>query len=338
MLTTSQFKPAFWLTNPHAQTLFASQARPMPALEVERERVELDDGDFLDLSWLPDPGLSDDAPIVVALHGLNGSLESKYARGLLRQCAAHGARGVLMHFRGAAEPNRLARSYHSGETSDFAGLVDRLRQRYPCAPLAAVGYSLGGNVLLKYLGEQGPASPLSCAVAVSVPYDLKRCAEAVQHGLSRIYQTHLLNGLREMVEAKTRLGLIDRPLPDLSELNDFPSFDNAITAPLNGFRDAADYYARSSSRGFLRNIRTPTLALHARDDPFMAPDVIPHADELADAVRLEVSERGGHVGFVAAGRLGQPVYWLEQRIPDYLRGRLPGFEPVADASEIGLAR
>lgn len=337
MLTASDFKPAAWLKNPHAQTLFASQVRPMPRLDVVAERLELDDGDFLDLSWLPEQGLPDEAPVVVVLHGLNGSLESKYARGLLRQVAAHGARGVLMHFRGASKPNRLARSYHSGETGDFAHVLSHLRHRFPGAPLAAVGYSLGGNVLLKYLGECGRDAGLSCAVAVSVPYDLKRCAEAVQNGLSRIYQSHLLNGLREIVSAKAELGLYEKSVPDLAALNDFPAFDEAVTAPMNGFRDAEDYYARASSRGFLGDVRTPTLILHARDDPFMSPGVVPAPEELSDSIRFELSERGGHVGFVAAGRFGQPVYWLERRIPTYLRSRLPGFEPAGDDAVIGQA-
>lgn len=335
MQTTSDFKPAFWLTNPHAQTLFASQMRFMPPLAARTERLELEDGDFLDLSWLAEPVVADEAPVVVVLHGLNGSLESKYARGLLARCAEHGARGVLMHFRGASQPNRLARSYHSGETGDFEHVLALIRARYPRAPIAAVGYSLGGNVLLKYLGEQGKASPLACAVAVSVPYDLKICAEAVQHGLSRIYQSYLLGGMREIVTAKIERGLFDDALPDLASLTDFPSFDNAITAPLNGFRDAEEYYAHASSRGYLRGVATPTLILHARDDPFMSPAVIPTADELSDAIRFELSERGGHVGFVRAGRFGAPAYWLEERIPSYLRGRLPGFEPLPNDAPAG---
>lgn len=330
MLMRSDFEPAFWLRNAHAQTIFASKLRSSPPLAVERERLELDDGDFLDLSWLPDRGLEDDAPVVIVLHGLNGSLESKYARGLLREADAHNARGVLLHFRGAVEPNRLPRSYHSGETGDFATVVAHVRARYPRAPVAAVGYSLGGNVLLKYLGETGEDSGLVCATAVSVPYDLKRCAEAIQHGLARIYQAHLINGLRENIETKFRLIDAPQPLPDLRNLRDFPSFDNAVTAPLNGFADAEDYYARASSGPFLKHVHTPTLVLHAEDDPFMAPDIVPRESQLSSSIRFELSEHGGHVGFVAAGRYGEPVYWLEQRIPAFLRERLPGF--VADES------
>lgn len=326
MLKRSEFEPAFWLRNPHAQTVFASKLRPQPPLAVERERIELDDGDFLDLSWLPERGLDDDAPIVIVLHGLNGSLESKYARGLLREVDAHGARGVLMHFRGAAEPNRLPRSYHSGETGDFGTVVDHIRRRYPRAPLAGAGYSLGGNVLLKYLGERGGDAPLTCATAVSVPYDLKRCAEAIQQGLARIYQAHLINGLKASFEAKFSIIDPPEPWPDLSRVRDFPSFDNVVTAPLNGFADAEDYYARASSGPFLADIRVPTLILHAEDDPFMAPDIIPAERDLSSSTRFELSRHGGHVGFVAGGRYGEPVYWLETRIPAFLREALPGFE------------
>jgi predicted alpha/beta-fold hydrolase len=329
MLTTSAFEPAFWLRNAHAQTIFAAKFRPMPPLAVECERIELDDGDFIDLSWLPERSLDEAAPVVIVLHGLNGSLESKYARGLLRQVAVHGARGVLMHFRGASMPNRLPRTYHSGETGDFATVLAHIAARYPRAPLAAVGYSLGGNVLLKYLGEQGTAAPLTCAVVVSVPFDLACCAQAMQHGLSRIYQANLIQGMRAVVEAKFAVIESPEPLPDLRRLRDFPSFDDAVTAPLNGFADAKDYYTRASCRPFLRHIRTPTLIIHAKDDPFMTPDIVPSPAVLSAAVRFEVSAHGGHVGFVAAGRYSEPVYWLESRIPAYLREYLPGFVPVA---------
>lgn len=336
MLTTSDFLPAFWLRNAHAQTVFASKFRHMPELTIECERLELDDGDFLDLSWLPgrDDGPAE-RPVVIVLHGLNGSLESKYARGLLQQVKQRGARGVLMHFRGASKPNRLARSYHSGDTTDFAEVVSRLRARFPEAPIAAVGYSLGGNVLIKYLGEQGRRSPLACAVAVSVPYDLRACAYAVQHGVKRVYQAHLINGLREMIEAKAENVEYPVPLPeDLESLRDFPSFDNAVTAPMNGFKDADDYYDKASSGPYLSQVETPTLVIHARDDPFMTPEVVPSEDQISDQVRFELSEHGGHVGFVSAGRYGEPVYWLEQRIPAYLDSALAGFAPAAAEPEL----
>lgn len=333
MLTTSEFKPAFWLRGPHVQTLFAYQARPMPRVDTETERLELEDGDFLDLDWLITHELPVDAPLVLVLHGLGGSLKSKYARGLLQQVAAHGGRGVLLNFRGASKPNRLARSYHSGETDDLARVLQLLEKRYPRAPLAAAGYSLGANVLLKYLGEQGRQSPLTCAVAVSVPFDLKVCAYAVQKGFARVYQNRLLDDLRRIVTTKVEEGIIEHPLPKLNKLQDFPSFDAVVTAPLNGFADAHDYYERASCRPYLAHVHTPTLILHARDDPFMAPGVVPRDDELSPWIRLELSEHGGHVGFVASeGRRRKPIYWLEQRIPAYFRQWLPDFAPLPEAA------
>ncbi len=337
MFFDSDFKPAFWLRNAHAQTVFASKLRPAPPLDVDKERLELDDGDFLDLSWLPTRDLPDDAPVVIVLHGLNGNLESKYARGLLRQVAGHNARGVLLHFRGAVEPNRLPRSYHSGETGDFATVVDLVAHRYPRAALAAAGYSLGGNVLLKYLGERGEDVPLTCAAAVSVPYDLAQCAQAISRGLSRVYQSHMLNGMRAMTATKFSRIEAPYPLPNLRELRDFPSFDDAVTAPLNGFDSADDYYAKASSGPFLKSIRVPTLVLQARDDPFMGDNIIPDATALSPAIRFELSDHGGHVGFVGAGRFGEPVYWLERRIPAYFRSQLPGFRLTETVSAVGEA-
>lgn len=326
MASGDSFKPAFWLRNPHAQTIFASKLRRSPRLAVTPERLELDDGDFLDLSWLPEQQQSADTPVVIVLHGLNGGLESKYARGLLRQVAARGGRGVLLHFRGAVTPNRLPRSYHSGETGDLARVIAHVRARFPQAKLAAVGYSLGANVLLKYLGEQAEAAPLACAVAVSVPFDLAQCAEAMNHGLARVYRAHLLDGMRAVTREK--FSQIEAPfaLPELHSLHDFHAFDDAITAPLNGFRGADDYYRQCSCGPYLQSVRVPTLIIQAADDPFMGgPGIILPRQAMETTIQLQVSARGGHVGFVAADRCGRPVYWLEQRIPAWLETQLPAF-------------
>lgn len=321
MIVAGDFRPHPLLRGPHAQTVFASFLRRPPPLQVARERLELDDGDFLNLAWLPEPdGAAADTPLVMVMHGLTGSIDSKYARGLLRVVQGLGWRGLLLHFRGAGgEPNRLPRGYHSGETGDFATVLARLRRRYPAAPLAAVGYSLGGNVLLKHLGERGADTPLAAACAVSVPFDLDLCARAMDRGLSRAYQRHLLGNMRRAAERK--FSLIEPPfaLPDLRRLRNFRTFDDAFTAPLHGFAGVDDYYARASSKPFLKHIRVPALVLQARDDPFMTPAVVPAEEDLADSVRLELSAHGGHVGFVAGDRFGRPVYWLEQRIPAFLR-------------------
>lgn len=327
MLVTSQFQPAPYLRNPHLQTVFASSVRRPPPLETRRERVDLPDSDFLDLEWLPNGPNTGQKPIVIVLHGLTGSLESKYARGLLGRIQAMGWRGLLMLFRGASEePNRLPRGYHSGETGDFNFVVNMLARRFPDADLAAVGYSLGGNVLLKWLGEQGSNSPLAAAAAVSVPFELAPCAHAINQGLSRAYQAHLLGGMRSMAAQKFARIEPPFPLPDLASLKDFYAFDDAITAPLNGFSSVDEYYEQSSSRQFLGSIATPTLIIHAEDDPFMTPAIIPTAQELSPVTRLELSAHGGHVGFVSADRFGRPEYWLESRIPDFLRSQVPANE------------
>lgn len=323
VIVDSSFRPAPWLRGPHRQTLFASKMRPAPPITVEHEDFDLPDGDFIELAWLPDAGQPPETPLVVVLHGLTGSIESKYARGLLQQAAVRGWRGVLMHFRGAGRShNRMPRGYHSGDTGDFRVLLAHLRQRFPDAPLAAVGYSLGGNVLLKYLGEEGKAAALTTGVAVSVPFDLALCARAIDQGLSRAYQRHLIGNMRDALERKFTHMEPPFPLPDLRGLSNFPAFDDAVTAPLHGFADAQDYYASASSGPFLAHITVPTLILHALDDPFMSPEVVPAERELAAPIRLELSRSGGHVGFVSADRLLRPVFWLEQRIPAWLEERL----------------
>jgi hypothetical protein len=230
---------------------------------------------------------------------------------------------VLLHFRGCSgEPNRLPRSYHSGETGDLRAVIAMLRRREPAVPLAAVGYSLGGNALLKWLGESG-SRDLACAVAVSVPFDLARAADRLERGLSRLYQWWFLRSLRASVLGKVRLGRLPATLSAVGELRTLRAFDDAVTAPLHGFTDAADYYGRSSSRQYLGGIAVPTLVLHARDDPFLSADAIPEPSELSACTRLELSAHGGHVGFVAGLLPWHARYWLEERIPAFLRAHLP---------------
>jgi len=220
-----------------------------------------------------------------------------------------------MHFRGCSgEPNRLPRNYHSGDTGDLAFVVERLRQ--DSRPMAAIGYSLGGNVLLKYLGERGDAAPFAAAAAVSVPFDLAIAADTLNSGLSRLYQWILVRSLQAKARAKFARIASPIDLRDLGQWNDFRTFDDRVTAPLHGFADAADYYRRSSCRPFLAGIATPTLVLHAHDDPFLDPRGIPTAQELGPAVQLELVARGGHVGFVCA------LPWLEGRLLDFIADAL----------------
>lgn len=318
MIVDSRFEPWPPLRNAHLQTLFASQVRPRPALSPRRERVELPDGDFVDVDWLG----SGNGPVAVVLHGLTGSIRSKYVRGVMKELAAHGWRAALMHFRGASgEANRLARSYHSGDTGDVDFFLRRLARQEPNTPVALVGYSLGGNVALKWLGEQGDGAPVTAAVAVSVPFDLACAARRMQTGFSRLYQRHLLQGMR--TEMRRKHATLPQPIrcQALRRFASIEAFDDAVTAPLNGFRDAADYYRRASCRAYIPGIRRPTLILHALDDPFMFAAAVPRAEELPPAVTLELSRHGGHVGFIG-GRGLRPVYWLEQRIPAFLRSQI----------------
>jgi predicted alpha/beta-fold hydrolase len=320
MIRKADFVPAWWLPGPHTQTLWATLIRRTPRVPLRRERIELPDGDFLDLDWT----LANTGPITLILHGLEGSSDSGYARGLLHTLSSGGWRGVVMHFRGCSgEPNRFPHSYNAGQTNDLAYIVHLLRQREPQTFLTCVGYSLGGNALLKWLGETGTCTQVRAAVAVSVPFLLESAARRMQQGFSRLYQNHLLRHLRASYRRKFH---IHRQLPvslnELAKLRDFYAFDTRVTAPLHGYSDAYDYYARASCRQYLKAIRVPTLIIQAIDDPFMLPSAIPGAAELSDSVILELSPHGGHVGFISGSLPWRAIYWLEQRIPAFLREQL----------------
>lgn len=307
-IVPSAFRPAWWLPGPHLQTLWPRLSRTPALPPTRRERVELPDGDFVDLAWTCGNG-----PLVVVFHGLQGSLRSPYAAGLLAALDRAGFRAVLMHFRGCSEePNRLPRAYHAGDTGDIRHIIGLLQ------PKAAVGFSLGGNALLKYLGEEGAACTLRAAVAVSPPLVLSVGADRLRQGFSRVYQRHLLGLLKSAARRK------QQPLPPGVSLertlasNDFWQFDEAWTAPLHGFRNVRHYFDECSARHWLGRIAVATHILHSRDDPFYTPAVLPTAAELPPHVTLELSEAGGHVGFVQAG--GRP--WLDERIPALLRASL----------------
>lgn len=321
MIKQSSFSPAWWAKNPHVQTCFASLCRRPATPSFRPERLELADGDFLDLVWVGQ-GIG---PIIAIFHGLGGSMHSPYASGILNALNKQGYRAVLMHFRGCSgETNRSTRSYHAGETSDMKLVLSALRERVGYeTPIYGLGYSLGGNALLKYLGESGEDCLLDAAIAVSAPMLLALCAQRLKEGASRIYQWHLLRALKRNLIIKMRkvqmgdvLGLSEE---QVALVKDLPTFDDRITAPLHGFRGVDHYYESCSSRQFLKDIARPTLILHSTDDPFMFPEVVPRADELGAKVTLELSSKGGHVGFVSGKVPWKPVYWLEERIPDYFR-------------------
>ena len=316
------FSPAPLLRNPHLQTLFASLFAPKSPSGLSWERFELEDGDYVDCLWCDKPADLSEKPIVILFHGLTGSWRSPYILRQMRSLKREGFASVLMHFRGCSgEPNRLPRSYHSGDTSDAKIWIGELKKRYPKAPLFAAGFSLGGNMLLKLLGEEGESARLCGAVAVSAPMRLSFCADRMERGFSKLYQRYLLRELKSQLlekydhhDMRTLLGISRE---EIKKLRTFRAFDDAYTAPVHGFKDAEEYYARCCGLDYLRDIRIPTLILHSKDDPFTGAEVIPQRDEISSCVSLEVSEHGGHIGFVS-GTLWRPEFWLQERISRFL--------------------
>jgi len=280
------------------------------------ERFPLPDGDFLRIRWNGDRDPQDGEPLVVLLHGLGGSSDSPYVRGIAAELWSRGVVSVAVNFRGCGGvPNERARGYHSGETGDMEALMSALRERFPGCSLRAAGASLGGNALLCHLGRRGTDSPLDRAVAVCPPLDLHACIRRMSAGLSRGYHRYLLRCLKR--DARLKEPLLREAGVDLDALfgaRSFRDFDNVVTAPLHGFADADAYYTASSSGPLLKHITVPTTVLFAADDPFMVPSMIPDESALSAAVRFEVSASGGHVGFAAGG--GR--YWLDSRVPDVL--------------------
>jgi predicted alpha/beta-fold hydrolase len=314
-IVDSDFVPHPLMPKAHAQTIVPALLRRPPRVRFRVERLETPDGDFVDLGWAGE--WNGGGPIAILVHGLGGGFESKYLLGTAARLAASGWRVCALLLRGAsAEPNRLDRAYNQGDTADLRLLWHLLRRREPSTFIATIGWSLGGNVTLKALGEEGADAPIDTACAVSVPFRLRECVEHLRIGFARRYQKALLDSLKLMVRRKHAVRPISAPanVPKALAARDFFEFDDAFTAPLNGYRDAEDYYARAACGQFLSQVRVPTLILHALDDPFMVPSVIPESSQLSSSVTLELSSRGGHVGFISAGPMGQPVAWSE----DYL--------------------
>ncbi len=282
---------------------------------MQRERLDLPDGDFVDLAWNLDHG----GPLVCIFHGLQGCIRSNYASAILSRLHKDHCRLLFMHFRGCSgEPNLKPGSYHSGHTDDIRFLLKTAQSRLPDTPIYAVAYSLGANALLKYLGEESRDTPLCKAVAVSPPLVLSEGAKRMNQGFSKIYQRWLIHQLQQaIIQKQRRYPTMNLPR-DVHQYASFWEFDNAVTAPLHGFENVHDYYERASSRRFLSSIETPTHIIFSKDDPFFTERVIPREDELSESVCLELSEHGGHVGYIGLGPFGSMHYWLEQRISELL--------------------
>ena len=323
----SRFRAAWWLPGRHQQTLGARFLRAGLEVPFHRERVELPDGDFVDLDFaFGPPRPTDEAPFVLLLHGLEGSARSGYALQTYRTLRAYGIAGVGLNFRSCSgELNRLPRLYHSGETGDVGFVVRMLSGRYPARRLGLIGVSLGGNVLLKYLGESNDAACglVTAAVAVSVPFDLSAGADWLLRSGGRPYSHFLLRKLHAKLLVKRHSM---PPVVDVEKAlaaRSFREFDDAATAPLHGFADAEDYYQRSSSGRFLHGIRIPTLLLHSTDDPFLPPKYIPRQAVKANPhLDANFTDRGGHIGFVAGNSPFRPVFWAEREATRFLAHHL----------------
>jgi len=321
----SSYRPPWWFRGRHLQTLWGPLFRPITPPRFRRERVETPDGDFLDLDWCEPE--SRDGSLVVVLHGLEGSVSSHYVAGLCLEARALGLRAVVMNFRSCSgEINRAPRLYHSGETTDLDWVLGLLIGREPGLRVGLVGVSLGGNVLLKWLGERGleAREEVRAGVAISTPFDLSACAAVLDVGLCRaLYTRAFLRTMKPKVSAKAGLydGRID--LDAVRRARTFAEYDRLVTAPIFGFADERDYWTRSSSRPYLPAIRRPALLINAVNDPFVPPSALPEA-EVAASPWLEAAfvPEGGHAGFLEGAR-GQRS-WAERRALAFLHPRLAG--------------
>lgn len=320
MFHSCDFTPAKGLSNPHIQTMLAKYLNRKSFVPTVKETLELPDGDFVDLAWTEVPSSDNTKPIVVILHGLQGCEYSHYIKSMFAAIVKKGWIGVLIHFRGCSgRANRLAHSYHSGYTKDIRYFTEQLEYRYPHCKLSVIGYSLGGNVLTRYLSET-PNSPYQSATVICAPLHLASCSEKINKGFSKIYQSYLLTMLKKATADKIKLGLIKHlSLYDLKNIKTMWDFDHNVTAPLNGFNSADHYYNEVSGINILHKITKPCLIIHAQDDPFLSNEHIMSIDNLPSNIHFEVSTTGGHVGFLSGDSLFKPSYWLETRVPKFLQ-------------------
>jgi uncharacterized protein len=314
---STSYTAPFWLPGGHLQTIYAATLASAPQVSYRRERWQLPDGDFVDTDWVGTNAAGTNTPVVMLFHGLEGNSDSNYAKALMAAVQAKGWRGVVIHFRGCSgEPNRLPRVYYAGDTPEIQLLLSRLRTDAPEAPIYAVGVSLGGNALLKWLGESGENAKtiINKAVAVSAPMDLAATATALDTGLNRIlYTPRFVDSMRpkalNMIERFPELqskGVLDSE--EIKTAKTIHEIDSAVTAKLYGARDVEDYYAKNASKPWLTHIRLSTLILNAKNDPFIPEETLPTTSEVSESITLEYPETGGHVGFYGLDN------WLPNRL------------------------
>lgn len=336
-LSATPPSPAWWLPGAHLQTVWAQLARSRRLVAFEREILTAADGDDVMIDHLAGPT---GAPRVLLLHGLEGSAHSLHTQGLALLAAAAGWQVTLLNFRSCARDpsdlrrrlrNRRPRLYHSGDTEDFELLVRTLVAREPAVPLLAIGFSLGGNVLLKWLGESALAPAVRAAAVISVPFDLAAAGRFLERPGGRFYSWHFLRRLKP--KALDMLSRFPRETAHLDPARirtarTFAQFDAAVTAPLHGFAGADDYYARASALAFIGRISVPTLCLGSDDDPFIPAESVARArSAAASSVQFAVTPWGGHTGFVSGAWPWRPRYWAEEAAIDWLRAAVTETPP-----------
>ena len=286
-------------------------------IPLVNERFELADGDFLDLSW----SQKDFDETVILLHGLGGSVDSPYMRGMMSALNGLNYNTVAVHLRGCgSEPNRHLQMFHGGQTEDLAEVINTFVFRNPTKKFFAIGFSIGANILLKYLGECGKDAPLNGAVAISTPFSLEDTRASLSTGFAKIYQHFLLTKIKVSVLKKFIMqDHEDINLLSIALARDMKHFDELITAPMHGFLDADDYYSKASSISYLDRISIPTLIVHAKDDPFLPESAIKWPKNLSRSVKLVLCENGGHVGFVSGDSPQTTEYWLERIVPQFIQ-------------------
>jgi len=312
-LTKSTYRAPLWLPGAHLQTIAPAKMLALPQVRYRRERWDTPDGDFIDADFaLPEP-VELSAPVLVLFHGLEGGSDSHYARSVMRAAADRGWRGIVMHFRGCSgEPNRLLRAYHSGDSDEGDWMLRHVHARWPQAPLFAVGVSLGGNMLAKWLGERGSdARFVTAAASVGSPLDLAAGGAALGRGFNLVYTRMFLATLKGKALAKIARFPGAASAEAVRGSRNLYEFDNAYTAPVHGFRDTDDYWLRASGKPWLAAVEVPHLVLNARNDPFVPAASLPLPQQVSRFVVLEQPRQGGHIGFAGPG--GGPG-WLPQRL------------------------
>lgn len=315
------YRAPVWLPGGHLQTIYPSLFIRVPAIDYRRERLELADGDFLDIDWTDGQA---GAPTVVLFHGLEGSADSHYARDLMARVRTRGWHGAVAHFRGCSgEDNRLPRAYFAGDSEDIDHILRHIKSQHLDTPVYAVGISLGGNALLKWLGERGDAARhlVKRTASVSAPVDLTAAGNALDRGFNRrVYTARFLATLKKKALKKARQfpGMLDATA--IAAATTFREFDTLVTARLHGFRDAEDYWFKVSSKPLLKSITVPTLIINAKNDPFLPASALPTPIDISPVVTLDQPATGGHVAF-PSGPFPGNLDWLPQRLMQHFTNR-----------------